>query len=343
MKTSISTLLTALCFAVLASFSIAEETINQEVILNKIHDLEQQTQKPAQSQSPQQQTQPQVRKPTPSQSPQQQTQQVQRQTQSPRQRQTQQQAPNPTQSQSQQQTQQQIQKPTYVKIGPHWKVGTTWSVETINLQKPGTGQRQSKPVIWVFTVVGETTIGSRNCFEVAIRCKDGLDWQPRVSIWVDKVSGMLMRVTTLTLVNGRWRTFTETYSVPEGKSVAVLGSIPSLPLDMPLFTVSVGSKDLDGMTYEVITGSKGAKALNETGFTYKIDQVIKPVTPASSKELAGAKTLDTSLNLNESVEVELKSGSAKRIRQIWVPDCPWPIYSTNGVSESRLLDISNPQ
>ena len=246
--------------------------------------------------------------------------------------------PKQTQAQSQRQ-----QGATYVKVGPHWKIGTTWRVETVNLQRQGTVQKQSKPVVWVFTVVAETKIGDRNCFEVAIRCQDNSGRQPQISIWVDKVSGMLVRTMTQTLVRGQWRTVTETYAVSGGKSVAVLGSIPSLPLDMPLFTVEAGSKDLDGMAYEVVTGAQGAKAQGEAGFTYKIEQTVTPLSDEKSEELAGAKSLSDSFSLKNAVEVELKSGPRSRVRQVWVPDNPWPVYSTNGTSESRLLDVTIPQ
>ena len=248
---------------------------------------------------------------------------------------------NPDQTQNQ--SQQQQRNPTYIHVGRNWKIGTTWSVETINLQRQGTMQKQSPPVVWVFTVVGETKIGSRDCFEVVIRCKDDSDRQPHVSIWVDKVSGMLMRMMSSTLVKGQWHTFTETYTVPEGKSVAVLGSIPSLPLDMPLFAEETGSKDIGGMTYEVVSGNLGAKALGEIGFTYQVDQSVKPVSEVQSQEIAGAKSLATPLNLKDAVEVELKIGSKSRGKQIWLPDTPWPVYSTNGISESRLLDVTIPQ
>ena len=321
---------------------------------------QQQAQAQTQNQAQQQQTQQQAQAQTQNQAQQQQTQQqAQAQTQNQaQQQQTQQQAQAQTQNQGQQQqtqqqaqaqTQNQNQKPAYVQVGRHWKIGTTWTVETVNIQKQGTLQKQSSPVAWVFTVIGETKVGNRDCFEVAIRCKENSDRQPHVSIWVDKASGMLMRVTTMTLVKGQWRTFTETYSVPEGKSAAVLGPIPSLPLDMPSFTDKAGSKGIDGtsheegMTYEVVTGSAGAKALGEVGFLYHIDQLIKPVTEEQTQELAGAKSLGTPLSLRDAIEVEIKNGTRNHVKQIWLPDTPWPVYSTNGVSESRLLEVSIPQ
>jgi hypothetical protein len=282
----------------------------------------QQSQQQAQNQSQQQQTQPQAQQPSQNQ----QEQQTQLQIQSPAQNQIQQQ-----------------QNAAYPKVGPHWQIGTTWRVETTNLQRQSTMQRQSKPVVWIFTVVGESKIVGRDCYEVVIQCQEEADRQPHISIWLDRASGMLMRVTTKTLVRGQWRTLTETFAVPEGKSVAVLGTVPSLPLDMPLFTAETGSKDIDGMTYEIVTGTKGAKNLGEVGFTCKIEQTIKPVSDDPLQVPAGAKALGGTINLKDAVEVELKNGSTKRVRQLWLPGKPWAIYSTNGVSESRLLDVTLPQ
>jgi hypothetical protein len=41
------------------------------------------------------------------------------------------------------------------------------------------------------------------------------------------------------------------------------------------------------------------------------------------------------------VEVKLKAASIQA-RQIWQPSLPWPVYSTNGVSESRLVEAVEP-
>ncbi len=322
-------ILSMLFFIASASLSnAAEEAISQDQILNQIHQLEgQQTaQRQIQNQS-QQQTQQQAQKPSQIQS---------------RQQQTQQHIQKPSQNQSQQQ-QTQRQGQTFVNIGPNWKIGTSWTVETANLQKQGSVQKQATPVAWVFTVVGETKIVDRDCFEVAIRCNDKSDRQPRVSIWVDKHSGMLMRLTTLTLVKGQWRSFTETYSVPQGQSTAVLGAIPSLPLDMPLFTQGNRSKDIDGMAYQVLQGPPGVKNIGESSFTYKINQSVKPVSEEQKKKFAGAKSLDLPVDFTDAVEVELQGGSKNQVRQVWAPGSPWPVYSNNGSSESRLIRVTNPQ
>ena len=103
-----------------------------------------------------------------------------------------------------------------------------------------------------------------------------------------------------------------------------------------MFATQAGSKDLGGMSYEVVTGVAGSKSLGEAGFIYDVEQEI---TPVSEKTLSGAKSLGEPVTLRDAVEVELKSGPVSRVRQIWTPGNPWPVYSTNGTSESRLLEV----
>lgn len=292
-------------------------------------------------QQTQHQTQQQIQKPVQNQSQQ-----------KPDQVQVQQQLPKRTQNQSQQQVQQPIQsqdqrQQTFVKIGPSWKIGTSWVVETKNIQNPISRKQESKPVRWTFTVAGESKIGNRDCYEIRIHCNDPSNRQPRVTIWADKHSGMLMRTMTQQLIQNQWQSFTDNYSVPEGKSTAVLGTIPSLPLDMPLFTEDAKSKDIEGMSYELIPGNKGSKNLGEPGFAFNIKQSIKPISDEKSKSLTDdprSKSLTETICLQDAVEVELHGGMSKStVRQIWTPDAPWPVYSTNGISESRLIEIKNPQ
>lgn len=239
------------------------------------------------------------------------------------------------------------QAKTFAKVGPNWKIGTSWIVETKNIQNPISQKQESKPVRWTFTVAGETKVQKRDCFEIRIRCNDPSDRQPRVTIWVDKHSGMLMRTTMQQFVQGLWQSFTDTYLVPEGKSTAVFGTISSLPLDIPLFTEDERSKDLEGMSYELIPGDKGSKNLGEAGFRFQVSQSIKPISDEKLKALVGdfrSKSLTETVDLRDAVEIELQSGTSKSpIRQVWAPGSPWPVYSTNGASESRLVEIKNPR
>jgi hypothetical protein len=262
----------------------------------------------------------------------------------------QQQSQQQQQELAQQQSQLQQQKPTYVQVGSQWQTGTTWTVEARNLQTQGFQRQQQKTVLWIFTVAGETTFAGQNAFVINIRCKDGGETAPRVTIWVAKQSGMLLKTQTQQYIQGQWKTFTDSYSVTkmlDGHTipVAVLGTIPALPLDMPVFGAE-RSKDIEGMSYELISGDGKSKAIGETGFVYRVNQNVKPLAEDKAKTLfaspAGAKAIDNPVDLSKAVEVEIQSG-AKKIQQVWTPDAPWAVYSNNGVSESRLISTEQPK
>ncbi|MDO4558951.1 MAG: hypothetical protein Q4C47_08295, partial [Planctomycetia bacterium] len=134
----------------------------------------------------------------------------------------------------------------------------------------------------------------------------------------------------------------ETYATTSGKSTAVLGSVPGLPLDMPLFTSEAYGKSIEGMTYEVIQGAGGSKSSGgEAGFSFRVNQTQRKVSP-ESQIFSRAKSLDVAVEPAGSVEVELRGGASQVTRQIWSSESPWPVYSTNGSSESRLLRVEIP-
>jgi hypothetical protein len=221
-------------------------------------------------------------------------------------------------------------------------------VETLNLQTQGFQPQQQVPVVWVFTVVGETKLADLDCFVIHIQSKEIDNFQPQITIWICKQSGILMRTQVHQLIRGQWKTFTDTYVGAKGKAVAVLGTIPSLPLDMPSFDAE-NSKDAGEMSYELIQGNtEDAKSLKETGFLYRINQSVKPIAKDKAKALTTAvsesqsKSLDKSLDLDNAVEVELQSG-LKKSHQIWSPNLPWAIYSNNGTCEARLVNFKQPQ
>ncbi|MDR2756365.1 MAG: hypothetical protein LBC20_11715 [Planctomycetaceae bacterium] len=225
-----------------------------------------------------------------------------------------------------------------VVVGTNWKIGTQWAVQAQNLQTQNATppQQQQAPIVWIFTVQGQTKIQDRDCYQVQIRCREAAEQQPQITIYIDKQTGMLVKTQSQQIVQGQWQTQTDSYRVPQGKAAAVLGTIPCLPLDVPLFSVTQdGSKALGDteMVYEIVSGNNdNAKSLDEFGFTYKVKQSIKRVTPEGAKSLGNdAKTLG-----DDAVEVELQSGK-QIIKQVWTSSSPWAVYSNNGTSEARLI------
>jgi preprotein translocase subunit SecD len=228
-----------------------------------------------------------------------------------------------------------------LKVGANWKPGTQWAVQAQNLQSQSASlkQRQQKPepVVWIFTVQGETKIQNRPAYQVQIQTKDQGQSQPQVSIYIDKQSGMLLKTQSQQLVQGQWQTQTVQYAVPDGQSVAVLGTIPCLPLDVPLFSEPAdGSKAFGDteMSYELISGDEpdGAKSLDEPGFAYQIKQSVKPVSQEGAKAFGDAAPSD-------AVEVELQGGK-QTVKQIWSASSPWAVYSNNGKTEARLIPLN---
>jgi hypothetical protein len=235
------------------------------------------------------------------------------------------------------------QQPPPVVVGTNWKTGTQWAVQAQNLQTQNATptQKQQPPVVWIFTVQGQTKIQNRDCYQVQIRCREAAEQQPQITIYIDKQTGMLVKTQSQQIVQGQWKTQTDSYRVPQGKDVAVLGTIPCLPLDMPLFSAAPdGSKALGDteMVYEIISGDNdNAKSLDEFSFTYKVKQSIKRVTPEGAKSLGNdAKALG-----DDAVEVELQSGK-QIIKQVWTSSAPWAVYSNNGTCEARLIKLESP-
>jgi hypothetical protein len=103
-------------------------------------------------------------------------------------------------------------------------------------------------------------------------------------------------------------------------------------LDFPVFTQEGGTKNLASQTYEAVYGDKGVKSIDDVGFTFSVDQSFSPVKADYVKSLAPASEGEG------VVEVEIR-GARRRVSQLWQPGAPWPIYSNNGMTEARLVEV----
>ena len=262
------------------------------------------------------------------------------------QRQAQQQVQAQKQDQAQVQAQTPVQKPRKNrKYGPDWQVGDYWIVESTNRQTQSGAQRQAQAVRWRFEVVGMARIQGRDCYQAKITAIDVAAGSPVAHIWVDSETGALVRVATLTLVRGEWVKRVQTFQGANGKSTGVFGSIPCLPIDMPLFSED-GSKALAGEEeiYAAVDGDDdGSKALNDAApnFAYKVKTSTQALTEDGAKALLdGSKgLLDGAKGLDDAIEVTMDGGSRKA-RQIWTPNSPWPVYSANDTCEARLVETN---
>ncbi len=180
-------------------------------------------------------------------------------------------------------------------------------------------------------------IQGRDCFQAKITVVDAAPGSPVAHIWVDYETGALVRVATLTLVRGEWVKRVQTFQGSNGKATGVFGAIPCLPLDMPLFSED-GSKALGGgeEIYSTVDGDEGSKALDAAAprFSYKVKTSAQPLSAEGAKALGGGAE-----GLGDALEVTM-DGGARKARQIWTPNSPWPVYSANETSEARLVETN---
>ncbi len=217
------------------------------------------------------------------------------------------------------------------EVGPHWVVGDAWTVETQTVQTPSSSANTSgTPVEWNFTVAAEEPTASKDCFRVEITCADTSRPQPNATIWIDRETGMLVRLTSRIPVGNAYSEYSETYQMTENTPTPVLGIIPSLPLDMPIFgEIVTHRKSLEPMCY-ISSGDNGAKGLNGPRFAYEVRQTMEAVPAAQMKSLGGAAE-----NGKQNVNVKINVGT-QSVEQVWTEGKPWPVYSSNGASTSRL-------
>ena len=245
----------------------------------------------------------------------------------------------PVKPQTQEQRQAKIPEERKGKLGPQCEVGDSWTVETSTAQiKSATESNTDRvDVQWKFTVESIEKIAERDCFRIQATCLEPGHTQPEVTLWIDRDNGMLVRMTSRVMVQGEWSEFTETYVSNDGSAVPVLGVIPALPFDMPVFesedsSDEVSVKSLDSKSYEILSGNVTEKALDTLAFTQEVNQTV------TKPEEVFMKSLDDTLPQDETVQVEI-NGGRQTVKQVWAPGNPWPVYSDNGVTEARLIDF----
>lgn len=213
----------------------------------------------------------------------------------------------------------------------NWQPGDRWVVETTPRMSASSSHSSGTKLRWSFEVTGTETVLERECWHASIRCPDAGIRGPKVEIWVDRQNGMLLRASSRLDYGTHKAELTETYVTPDGKAVPVLGMIPALPLDMPILDgVSGRTKSLEPQIYQTLTGSGRTKDLGDPGFANMVSQSIQPARNSVFKSLNSSQT-------SENVRVEIHTAN-RTIQQIWTPGKPWPIYSSNGVTESRLVE-----
>jgi hypothetical protein len=229
------------------------------------------------------------------------------------------------------------------KFKPQWHVGQKWYVETVTTQTQARRDPKqapkSKPVKWQFQVQGIEKVHDRDCYKVQIDCQAEGRKQPVTTIWTDKQTMTLQKMQTQLPVQGDFKQVTEQYK-PSEQGAPVLAPLTALPLELPVFKKEMpGAKALDPETYsyEAMQSPEGAKEPGEVSFAFDVRQQLKTTTSAKAKGLVDEK-FSKDLDKAALVEVEIQ-GPHRKVQQLWQAEQPWPVYSNNGTTEARLIEV----
>lgn len=227
---------------------------------------------------------------------------------------------------------------------PRWHVGQEWLVETEStiaqsslIQQPGSPSSPAQPVRWHFIVRETEKLGGHDCFKATVQCQATGCVDPVCTLWVDRQAMVLRQVQTRFPVQGRVRTLTETYVFAGDQGAPVLGPLPLLPLDVPL-PDKVGKKDRK-LVYETATGTETSRKRGGVRFAFEVEQQIVRIEPDQVQQLLAKELRETAAG--PLIEVRLQSLGRHPVRQVWRHDLPWPLYSENGFSVSRLVRVSD--
>jgi hypothetical protein len=224
---------------------------------------------------------------------------------------------------------------------PHWKVGQRWTIAVKTLQsqagEPISTNGVKDIVQWQFEVRAIEMIENHNCFKVEIKCLAAAT-DAVTTLWVDEQSMTLRRVQTQLPVAGGLRTVTENYSSASGQPFPAFAPLTVPPLELPLFLG--GTKGTQTFAYEASGTPTTEKAVDDVQFSFSVDQQFTQPPADKIKSLVPAE-YSKDLTQKPVIEVQLKAAGTQ-VRQLWQAGLPWPVYSNNGIAESRLIEVQAP-
>jgi hypothetical protein len=230
------------------------------------------------------------------------------------------------------------------KNGERWQVGMKWVVESeTDLAQLGDAKERKpkvEPIRWQFSVVKIEKVHGHDCYRLEVeRLIDGKTSPPLTTVWADARSLALRQIRTEFVVQGQTREVTESYEFEDGQPAPVMSPLTSIPLDFPLMLAGT-SKGTGKFSYAAISGPGGKKALGDVGFAVEIKQNITEAKPDAIKGLV-PEDFSKDLSSKPITEVNLSTGD-RSVRQLWKDDMPWPVYSNNGTTTSKLIKVTPP-
>jgi hypothetical protein len=137
-------------------------------------------------------------------------------------------------------------------------------------------------------------------------------------------------------VPGGFKKIIESYATDEEQpAVPVVGPLSVLPIDLPFFRSGAAKDAKEEFSYEAVSSPLGKKALNDIGFAIPISQQMATVKASDVKGLV-IEDLRKGLEEKPVMEVNLEV-AGRKIRQLWQPGYPWPVFSDNGSTQMRLV------
>jgi hypothetical protein len=223
---------------------------------------------------------------------------------------------------------------------PTWQIGQKWVVETVCHQSQARRDVKkttpSKPVRWQFEVSATEVIEGADCYKVLVKCLVP-GKQPEIVLWVDQASMTLRRIQTGVPTPNGIQVVTESYRSDSGQPFPACPPLSVPPLELPYFVE--GAKGTQTYTYSASDASDGSKDLGDIGFSFVVQQDVGQASDEEALALTHQAYMK-SIVKQPTLEIRLKSAT-HRVRQLWQPGSPWPVYSRSGVTESRLVQVQN--
>lgn len=223
---------------------------------------------------------------------------------------------------------------------PAWKVGDTWTVETVSHKIQGRedqAARNSPKLQWKFHVDKIEPVAGRDCYRIDIQCLAKGRLQPATTIWCDQETRFLRQFQTQLPAAGQFVVVQESYATQQ-RSAPVLPPVTALPLGLPVF-VQQGAKDTGPYVYTSQPLPAGSKDAGVMQFAHTTQQQVQPPSSKSLKLVKGTYAKDIEQKTIQEVHL---SDENQSVVQIWQAGAPWPVYASNGHTEAWLVSDSTP-
>lgn len=224
-------------------------------------------------------------------------------------------------------------------IRPNWQVGDKWVIETrtrMIQERRTTESAFGSGIQWQFEVARREKINGVEAVVLNVKCLADDRPSPSITIVVDSDSSMIRSIRSTIPVGSGFHTITESYKTDSGQTSPILGPWPALPIDLPAFVT--GAKGALEFDYQSYSGAGEDKRIGDLGFSFRVKQEERELDADGVKKLLHSD-FTKEVAIGRTVEVNLRTAH-RTVRQLWQQDLPWPMYSDNGSTVSRLVQTT---